>query len=410
VSATGPLRVLRVIARLNIGGPARHVTLLNAGLRRLGHDALLVHGDISPGEGTFEALIRQANLPAHRLRGLGRRISPWGDLRAFWDLLRLVHRTRPDVVHTHTAKAGVLGRMAAAVYNSTRRRRRRCLVVHTFHGHVFSGYFSPTLSALVRFTERLMGLLTDTIIVVAEQQRREIIDRFRIVGSSKVAVVPLGLDLEPLANLDPSRRAARAAFGYTEADVVFGFVGRFVPVKDLPTMVRGIAAAASRAPSARLMMVGDGEIRADVEVLALSLGISHLVRTTGWRHDLPTVYQAIDVGILSSVNEGTPVALIEAMAAARPVVSTRVGGVSDLVKPGLTGLLVEPGDVDGLANGIVRLATDAQLRRQMGDAARADVVVRYGQERLVEETLRLYEVGLKAKRGAATGADPMPAL
>lgn len=410
MSAARPLRLLRVIARLNIGGPARHVTILDAGLRGLGHETLLVHGDIGAGEGTFENLISEASLPSHRVRGLGRRISLWGDLRAFQELLRLVFRFQPDVVHTHTAKAGVLGRLAAAVYNSTRRPRRRALVVHTFHGHVFSGYFSPPLSALVRLAERLMALVTDKVIVLAEQQRREIAHRFRITRPEKVSVVPLGLDLDPLANLDPLRRGTRAEFGLKEADVVFGFVGRFVPVKDLSTMVKAVAQAVSRVPSVRLLMVGDGETRPEVETLAASLGVAHVVRAVGWKRDLTTVYQAIDVGILSSLNEGTPVALIEAMAAARPVLSTRVGGVSDLVRPGVTGLLVEGGDVDGLANGIVRLATDAHLRRGMGDAARADVLVRYGRERLVDETIRLYEDGLKAKRGVTTVAGPTPAL
>ncbi|HSL22708.1 MAG TPA: glycosyltransferase family 4 protein [Vicinamibacterales bacterium] len=395
---SGPIRVLRLIARLNVGGPARHVVLLDAGLRRRGCETLLLHGDVADGEASLEHLAATAGVPAMRIAGLGRRISVLGDVRALIGIARALIRFRPDIVHTHTAKAGVLGRAAAGLYNLTRRRSRRCLIVHTFHGNVLAGYFGAVGSGLVRVAERAMARLTDRVIVIAEQQRREIVDRFRVAPAQKVAVVPLGLDLAQLLALGPDGPSLRGTLGFAAEDVVFGYVGRFVAIKDLDTMLRAFAAALPRAPRARLMMVGDGELRAHIEQLARDLRVPDAVRFTGWRHDLPAVYATMDVGILSSRNEGTPVSLIEAMAAARPVLATDVGGVRDLVDPGLTGLLVPAGNVSQLADGIVRLTAPPSDRRRMGQTARAHVAVRFTAARLVDDIERVYTEGLRMKR------------
>jgi glycosyltransferase involved in cell wall biosynthesis len=392
------VKILRVIARLNVGGPARHVVLLDRGLRGRGHDTRLVHGSLAPFEASLEHLAVEHELPTTYIRELGRRISPFSDLRAFAQLLRLVFREAPDVVHTHTAKAGTLGRLAACVFNVTRPRRRRCLVVHTFHGHVLTGYFSPATNVAVRLTERVLARMTDRVVTISPAQRDDIVTRFRIAAAERTSIVPLGLDLEHLARLDPLAPHLRRAFGIPEQALVVGYVGRFVAIKDLATLVRAFARVAAARPDAMLLLVGDGPVRPEIEALVAELSLQKQVHLAGWIEDLAPLYATIDICALSSLNEGTPVALIEAMAAAKPVVATRVGGVADVVEHERTGLLVAPGNPDALADATIRLAGDPGVRLRMGEAGRQAVLGRFSPERLVDDIDTLYTHALAQKR------------
>jgi glycosyltransferase involved in cell wall biosynthesis len=392
------MKILRVIARLNVGGPARHVVLLDCGLRGRGHETRLVYGSLAPFEASLEHLAAQSGLATTQIRELGRRVSPVSDLRAFAQLLRLVFREAPDVIHTHTAKAGALGRVAAFLFNVTRPRRRRCLIVHTFHGHVLTGYFRPATNVAVRLAERTLATITDRVVTISPAQRDDIVTRFRIAAAARTAVVPLGLDLKRLARLDPLAPHLRRRFGIGEEALVVGYVGRFVAIKDLPTLVRAFARVAARRPEAVLLLVGDGTVRSEVEAQIAALGLQQQVRLPGWIEDLAPLYATIDVCALSSLNEGTPVALIEAMAAAKAVVATRVGGVADVVEHERTGLLVPPQDAEALADGIVRLAADPAERSRMGAAGRRAVVGRFSSERLVDDIDRLYAQALAQKR------------
>jgi len=393
------LRVLRVVTRLNFGGPARHVTILDAGLRERRSQTMLVFGHVGEQEGSLEVLVEAHGLRSMRLAHLGRRIRPWSDLVTLVHLTRLVFRERPDIVHTHTAKAGALGRLAAVAYNSTRRSRHRCLVVHTFHGHVMEGYFNPLGSAAVRIIERTLARATDLLVTLSARQRQDIVERLAIAPARKVVVVPLGLDLDGLLALDVRSLADKAHFGFAADDVVFGYVGRFVPIKDLQTLLRAFARLAATSDRARLLMVGDGECRVSLEALAGSLGVADKVQFVGWQSSVTQVYGAVDVAVLSSLNEGTPVAIIEAMAAGLPVVATSVGGVPDVVRDGLTGSLVPERSPERLAAAMRTLAGDPGLRRRMGDAARLDARNRFGAERLVSTMATLYADRLARKRG-----------
>jgi glycosyltransferase involved in cell wall biosynthesis len=395
------MKILRVIARLNIGGPARHVLLLDRGLRALGHDTLLVHGSVDAGEGELEHLAAQYGVPTLKMAALGRRISVWNDLQAFLQLTRLVFREAPDVVHTHTAKAGALGRLAAFAFNLTRPRGRRCLVVHTFHGHVLTGYFRPSVNLVLRLTERCLAAMTDRIITVSTRQRDDIVSRFRIAPEGRVEVVPLGLDLQPLLCQPATTSRLRHDLGIPADDIVVGYVGRFVPIKNLGMLVRAFGIAARTEPTLRLLLVGDGPARGETQELARQGGIDRRVRFLGWCEDLPGVYGAMDLCALTSFNEGTPVSLIEAMAAGKTVVATAVGGVPDLVVDGQTGFLVQPGDAESLAGIVIRLARDPAERSCVGERARADVSARYSHERLVADIERLYRSALARKRAAS---------
>ena len=395
------MHILRIIARLNVGGPARHVTLLNAGLESRGHRTLLVYGALDTGESSLEGPAVASGIPVLRVEDLGRHVRATSDLRAFIALLRLIFRERPDVVHTHTAKAGTLGRLAATIYNSTRRRDRRALVVHTFHGHVFEGYFSPFMNRLVRLTERTLARLTDIIITISPRQQHDIVTRFAVAPAAKTVVVPLGLDLDRLLAMPADAIGRRLDIGAEAGDVVVGYAGRMVPVKDLPTLLRAFAHAHAVVPTLRLVLAGDGPERSAAEALARELGIAERLQFIGWVEDLPRFYATLDLFALTSLNEGTPVAAIEAMAAGRPVVATAVGGVPDVVEHDTTGLLVPPRDIDAFSAALVALARDRSRRTAMGLAGRERARVRYSHQRLVEEIDALYVSGLARTRAGS---------
>jgi glycosyltransferase involved in cell wall biosynthesis len=397
-----PIKVVRVIARLNVGGPARHVVLLDEGLQRLGYRTLLVHGSIDVGEASLEDLARDRQIATLKLPLLGRRVGLVHDIRVFAALVRLIRRVEPDVVHTHTAKAGTLGRLAAFAANLTRPRKRRAVLVHTFHGHVLSGYFSRAGNIAVRAVERALGAVTDRVVTIAPAQRRDITDRFRIAPPGRTVVVPLGLELRELLDVSAASPNLRREFGIDDADVVVGFVGRLVAIKNVRTLVEGFARALDRQPNMFLLIAGDGPQRARLEQLVDELGIAGRVRFAGWLRDLPSLYATLDVCALSSLNEGTPVALIESMAAGKPVVATSVGGVSDLVDHEKTGLLVPARDAEALGGALLRLAGDRELRSRLGSAGRSLAARQYTVGRLVEDMDRLYAEALLERRGTAT--------
>jgi glycosyltransferase involved in cell wall biosynthesis len=393
------MRVVRVIARLNVGGPARQVVVLDQQLRRLGCETLLVYGAPGGSEGTLDDLATARGVPTLAMPTLGRRISVVRDTITWLRLVRVLFSTQPDVVHTHTAKAGTLGRIAAAVYNTTRRRSRRCAVVHTFHGNVFSGYFGRIGSRLTQGAERMLARLTDRIITLSVQQRDEITTRFRIASAAKVDVVGAGHDLDPLLALPADADTRRSEFGWRDSDVVVGYVGRLVAIKDVATLVRAVAAIAPACPGLRLLVAGDGDQRDALEALTRELGIGDRARFIGWSTELPRLYAAMDVVALTSLNEGMPASLIEGMAAGRAVVATRVGGVPELVVDGENGRLVEPGDVNAIARVLGELVENRALRDALGRRARLAIGDRFAPARLARETLRVYDAALASRRG-----------
>ena len=417
------MKILRVIARLNVGGPARHVVLLDRGLRARGHQTLLVHGTIGDGEASLEHLAAESGVPTLKIAELGRRVSPLGDARAFIRLARTIFRESPDVVHTHTAKAGTLGRLAALAFNATRGRARRAVVVHTFHGHVLDGYFSPFVNRLVRSAERMLARTTDRVVTISPAQRDEIVGRFGVGRPETTAVVPLGLDLQPL--LEGGAPSLRRELGIDDRAFVVGFVGRMVPIKDLPTLVLAFARLLATTPDAFLLLVGDGPVRPDLERLIDERGLRDRIRLLGWREDLARVYATIDVCALASRNEGTPVAVIEAMAAGRPVVATRVGGVPDVVEDGETGILVAarrrrgacrrdgaPGRRSGRtrAHGRSRAAPRSQVRPRasrrrhrtpLSRSARRETRSRATERRLMERAAKLRDPRLDGRGSRA---------
>jgi len=376
------VRIIHVIARLNVGGAALSVLELAAGQRALGHDVLVVAGTIPPGEASMEGLAGELGVPYLRAPALTRELSPRRDLHAAALIRRLLRERRPDVLHTHTSKAGATGRIAALVAG----KARPAGVVHTFHGHVLSGYFDSRRERVFRLVERALAHATDQVIAVSDQVRNDLL-RLHVVPREKITVISYGFDLDRrVAGAAASRSAKRAVLGAGDDDLVIGWAGRLSKIKRPLDLVRTTA----QVPGSLLVLAGDGELRPDVEALASSLGIAERVRLLGYIDDLGDWYGAFDAFLLTSANEGAPVVAIEALAAGTPVVATDAGGTRSVVDDGESGYLAAIGDVDTLAGRLRELHGDAALRRRLGATGATRMRERFSTTRMVDETEAVY--------------------
>jgi glycosyltransferase involved in cell wall biosynthesis len=378
----GKTRVMRVIARLNIGGPAIHTILLTAGLDAARFESTLVTGVEAAYEGNMLDLATQKGVQPLVIPELGREINPLKDWMTLLKLYRLFRDWRPHIVHTHTAKAGTVGRMAARLAGVP-------VVVHTFHGHVFHDYFGPLQSRVFIGIERLLASLSDRIVTVSDGQRRELAE-YGVASLDKIAVVPLGFELDALLNCEPLRGQLRRELGIPDGMALVGIVARLAAIKNHRLFLDAARLIVEAGQEAMFLIVGDGELRVDLEAYVAELKLAERVIFTGWRRDLPRIYADLDVVALSSLNEGTPVSLIEAMAAAKPVVATRVGGVSDVILDKESGYLVQSKDAEGLARGILDLLRAPDRAREMGLAGRVAVHPKYASETLLANIEKLY--------------------
>jgi glycosyltransferase involved in cell wall biosynthesis len=316
-------------------------------------------------------------------------LNRW-DVKAFVELYRLFRRERPHIVHTHTAKAGALGRVAARLAGVP-------VVVHTYHGHVLHGYYTRLQNSLLRGAERGLGFLSDRLVTVSEQVKRDLV-RYGVAGAQKITVIPLGLDLEPFLAGAGQRGKLRRELGLIDGEPLVGIVGRIFPIKNHRLFLEAAARVAKELDGARFLVVGDGVLRPAMEDYAHALGLANRVMFTGWRRDLPVIYPDLDALVISSNNEGTPVSAIEAMAAGCPVVATRVGGLPDLIADGETGFLVPPRDPAALAIRILELLRERDTASRISKAAQATVAERFGVERLCRDVEDLYEELLAGKQ------------
>jgi glycosyltransferase involved in cell wall biosynthesis len=386
LSASERTKILRVIARLNMGGPALHVAYLTAGLRGRGYDTTLVAGSLARGEDSMAFVADELGVDVVRIDELGREISPFRDLVATLRLARLIRRERPDILHTHTAKAGTVGRVAALLAG----RKRPPIVVHTFHGHVLRGYFGPLRSLFFRLLERWLAGRTTILIAVSPQVRDDLV-ALHVAPPDRFVVIRLGIELdERVAGSRDGRVESRRYLGIPAERFAVGWIGRMTAVKRTDDVLVAFKRLRDSGVDACLCMVGDGPDRPQLERRAHELGIVRDTLFLGYQEDVAPFYAAFDALVLPSSNEGTPVSAIEALAAGRPVVATRVGGVPDVVEEGEDGFLVEPGDTDDLADRLAQLARDPALRERMGESGRQRVLPRYAVERLVDDVDRLY--------------------
>ncbi|MEX2645733.1 MAG: glycosyltransferase family 4 protein [Gaiellaceae bacterium] len=369
------MRIVHAIARLNVGGAALQVLELAAGQARRGHEVLVLHGRIPPGEESMAYVADERGVPTRYVDSLRRELSPFRDLAALLAVRAVLRERRPDVLHTHAAKAGAIGRLAALAAGSARPPVR----VHTFHGHVLRGYFGARRERAFTLVERALARTTSALVAVSPEVRDDLV-ALGVASVERFTVVPYGFDFPA-----PSRNTER------QDGFVVGYAGRLTAIKRPLDLVRVLRRVVDRGTDASLLVVGDGEEREAVERAAAELGVGDRCVFAGYQRDMAEWYGRFDAFCLTSANEGTPVAAIEALAAGVPVVATRVGGTPAVVDDGETGFLAEPGDVDALAEHVVRLARDLELRERMGRTGAERMRARYGIERMVDEVQALYE-------------------
>ena len=405
-------KIVRVIARLNVGGPAKQVVWLTQGLTAPQFDCLLIAGTVPPGEEDMSYFAAESGVAPLFLPQMSREIS-LKDAVTVWKLYRLFCREQPDIIHTHTAKAGTVGRLAGILYRWLTPRTlwgnpRPCRFVHTYHGHIFHSYYGPVKTRLFLTIEKMLArLVTDRIVVISEQQRREINEEFAVGRASQFAVVPLGLDLGVYAEWQERGKTFRKEINADENDILVGIVGRLTEIKNHELFLQAAALfkqdlSGPPRTRVRFVVIGDGHLRQQLEQQASTNGLADEVSFVGSRRDPENFYPALDIVALTSRNEGTPLTLIEAMANARPVVSTAVGGVVDLLGQPLSesddgafvvcerGVRVQPNDARAFAAALAQLIGDESLRREIGERSLQFVLANYSKERLLADIKSLY--------------------
>jgi glycosyltransferase involved in cell wall biosynthesis len=379
------VRVLRVIARLNMGGPTLHVSYLTKGLDERGYETTLVAGQLARGEDSMSYAAETLGIDVVQVPELHRDLSPVYDPVAVKRLVAEIQRVRPHIVHTHTAKAGAVGRMAALLAGDA----KPPVVVHTFHGHVLRGYFDPVRTEFFRETEKFLARHTTRLIAVGPEVRDDLVE-LGVAPAEKFTVIRLGIDLESRVGDGSAGAELRRQFGIPAERFVVGWIGRMTGIKRVPDVLETFKRLLALGIDAQLVLVGDGPERDRLEEQAHELGIQKRTLFAGYQREISEYYDLFDAFLLPSRNEGTPVVAIESLAARTPVVATRVGGVPDVVRDGIDGYLTDVGDVDALAERLAELARDPGLRARMGDAGREHVIPRYRVSRLVDDVDELY--------------------
>jgi glycosyltransferase involved in cell wall biosynthesis len=398
-----PIKILRMIARLNIGGPAIHVQLLTEGMDRKIFDSILVIGIVSPSEGDMSYLLAEKAIHPIIIPELQREIRPLKDFIALIKTIALLKKWQPDIIHTHTAKAGTIGRMAAIIFNFFLKKKIR--IVHTFHGNIFEGYFSRLKTRVFLTIERFLAGKTDWIIAISEKQKEELSVKYCVAPNRKINTVKLGLNLEPFLSNSPLSKPLRRRFAIGKETFIISIIGRLAPIKNHKMFLDAakLLLTQNREKSIEFFIVGDGESRKLLEEYSEEIGIARHVYFCGWMKDVSSIYSDIDVLALTSTNEGTPVSIIEAMASSVPVISTDVGGVRDLMGAQISfqedgkfrvcerGILCEKQDPRALSMGLSYLMKlDPHQKEGLIERARSFVEKQYSQARLIRDMSDLY--------------------
>jgi glycosyltransferase involved in cell wall biosynthesis len=397
------MKILRIIARLNVGGPARHVVWLTQALQSDEFQTTLIAGSVPPGEDDMSYFADENGVEPYYLREMSREISP-SDIRSLLKLYRQIKAEKPDIIHTHTAKAGTLGRIAGSMFRwltwgALIGRPRRVRMIHTFHGHVFHSYYSPAKTRVFLAIEKVLARASDQIIVLSEQQLDEINSRFRVGKRERFSIIPLGIDVDQFDVDAGTRQRLRAEIGARDRDVIVGFVGRLTEIKNIQLLLE-TAALVRDNTNIRFAIIGDGHLRQSLEKEAASLGSNENTVFLGNRTNVADIYGALDIVALTSLNEGTPLSLIEAMAAGKPVISTAVGGVKDLLGKKLDerdaftvcerGVRVDSFEPSDYHAGLSFLIENEGIRHDLTERGKEFIRSRYSKERLIEDIKRLY--------------------
>ncbi|MEY4876132.1 MAG: hypothetical protein RL708_1281 [Bacteroidota bacterium] len=400
-------KVLRIINRLNLGGPTYNAAYLTKYLSPE-FETLLIAGNKDETEASSEFIVESLGLKARYINGMYRSLNPLKDRKALKEIKQIIKEFKPDIVHTHAAKAGALGRFAAWQMGVP-------VIVHTFHGHVFHSYFNSIVNKIFVEIERFLGRKSTAIIAISELQKKELTKDFQICDADKVHVVPLGFDLGRFQiNQNENRQWFRDYYGIDENTVAVGIIGRLVPIKNhemFLQIVKNVKAGVQQ--KVKFLIIGDGEERLKVEQLCNENGLSftahHWIENKNdglkkalandnnsdiifcsWMQNIPVAMAGLDIVTMTSLNEGTPVSLIEALASNKPVISTNVGGVANVVEENITGFLTKVGEVEIFSRHLKNLIANKGLREQMGRKGFDSVNKKFGHERLVEDVRKLY--------------------
>ena len=372
----GPIRVMRIIARMNVGGPAVQVSGLMRGFNSVDFDHRLYTGFCTPDESDYLDTAA-TDVTAVRIEGFGRRVSLGGDIKAFVTLVKEIRSFKPHVIHTHTAKAGFLGRIASVI------SLQRSIRVHTFHGHLLNGYFGPFKRALVVVAEKTLAKFTDQLLAVGDKVRQDLLSA-GIGNAKKFGLMPPGLAIGAL----PNRNRSRESFGLPAEQLQCAFIGRVTQIKRPDRFLDVVSEIKKRQVSLDFFIAGDGELleTCRTRIVAEELPVSVL----GWQSNIERVLSAANIVVLTSDNEGTPLSLIQAGMAGLPVVSTNVGSVSEIVLNNITGIITEL-DVQQIADALENLANNHALRAQLGKSAQEFTLANFGVRRLVYDHEELYK-------------------
>ena len=371
-----PMRVMRIIARMNVGGPAVQVSGLMRGFNSLDFDHRLFTGYCAADEADYLETVA-TDIHATRIEGFGRRVSLSGDIKAFISLVKEIRAFKPHIIHTHTAKAGFLGRIASII------SFRPSIRVHTFHGHLLNGYFGAFKRALVVTAEKALAVFTHQLLAVGDKVRQDLLE-VGIGNAKKFGLMPPGLEI----GLLPDKKESRKSYGLTSTVLKCAFIGRVTQIKRPDRFLDVVSEIKKRGIELEFFMAGDGEL---LDTCRERINREDLpVKVLGWQSDIEKVLVAADVVVLTSDNEGTPLSLIQAGMAGLPVVTTRVGSVPEVVLDGITGIITSL-DVQEIADSLERLANNSDLRVRMGAAAREFTLANFGVERLVHDHEELYK-------------------
>jgi len=392
-------KILRIINRLNLGGPTFNAAYLSKFLEP-GFETMLVSGMKAESEESSEFIVKSLDLHPVYIPEMYRELNPFRDYKSYYKLRDIIRKFKPDIVHTHAAKAGAVGRLAAAHEGVP-------VIVHTFHGHVFHSYFNPAKTRVFLEIERYLAKKTTKIITLSEAQKNELSNIYKVAPSDKFEIVPLGFDLEKFGqDQDEKRRKFRKQYNIEDDEIAIGIVGRLVPIKNHSLFLKALKIVSLKtSKKVRAFIIGDGEERGNIELLATNLGLSYdqgpsveknILTFTSWIKDIDVSNAGMDVIVLTSNNEGTPVSLIEAQASGKPIVSTSVGGIEDIVVKNQTALLSPINDEQALAENLLKLIENEKLRCALSQNGADFVRNKFGYRRLCSDMATLYYSLLKA--------------
>lgn len=395
--------MLRILSRLCVGGPAIHCVLLTQHLPQDKYESILIHGDLDTGDAPY---LYDTSLPSdiRLIKSMKREVglkNLWKEWKSLREIYRIIRKEKPDIVHTHTAKAGFIGRFAAYFAKTP-------IIIHTFHGHVFHSYFSKWKTKLFLFIERRLAKISDGIIAISEQQKHELGTVFKVCKLEKIKVIPLGFDLTPFfTDTENKRKDFRTRYKIKDDELAIGLVGRMVPIKNHALFIQAIARILDnkevQGSKLRFFLIGDGAERKNIESLCNTLNIPFsdasqtdfipaTITFTGYQNKIDWVNAGLDILVLTSKNEGTPVSLIEAQASGLPVISTRVGGVENIVIENETALLCESNNLNEFTEKLLYLIQNSEKREGMRGKGRQHVLQKYHYTRLVQDIDQYYQL------------------